>query len=160
MEWVQENIAHFGGDPDKVTIHGQSSGGLSVGMHLVAFGGDRGFPFRGGICESQVFEPGITGNVTRMAMERIWTYTECGNTTEFDSADAIDCLRKLPMKDLLHAQLFTSHDRPALNNGDEWLPVVDGEGGFLPAAPSELVFSGRFANASVMFGWCEVRIRG
>jgi carboxylesterase type B len=30
LEWVSENIAAFGGDPGKVTIHGQSSGGLAV----------------------------------------------------------------------------------------------------------------------------------
>jgi carboxylesterase type B len=29
LDWVKENIAAFGGDPDNVTIHGQSSGGMS-----------------------------------------------------------------------------------------------------------------------------------
>jgi carboxylesterase type B len=34
LEWVKENIAAFGGDPDNVTIHGQSSGGMSDPIHV------------------------------------------------------------------------------------------------------------------------------
>ena len=34
MRWVHENIAAFGGDPNNVTIFGQSSGGMSVKFHL------------------------------------------------------------------------------------------------------------------------------
>src|SRR5688572_25361800 len=39
LEWVQRHIKKLGGDPDNVTIYGESAGGGAVIMHAVAFGG-------------------------------------------------------------------------------------------------------------------------
>jgi len=43
LKWVKEHIRSFGGNPEKVTINGQSAGGSSVELHLVANEGERLF---------------------------------------------------------------------------------------------------------------------
>ena len=34
--WVKSNIEAFGGDPDQITLMGQSAGGVSVALHLLS----------------------------------------------------------------------------------------------------------------------------
>lgn len=40
LEWVQRHISQFGGDPSSVAIYGESAGGASVVMQIVAYAGE------------------------------------------------------------------------------------------------------------------------
>ncbi|NKB60585.1 MAG: carboxylesterase family protein [Gammaproteobacteria bacterium] len=53
LKWVQQNISSFGGDPERVTIFGESAGAMSVGLHLLSAPDSKPL-FHAGIMESNL----------------------------------------------------------------------------------------------------------
>ncbi|CCX04335.1 Similar to Lipase 1; acc. no. P79066 [Pyronema omphalodes CBS 100304] len=139
LRWIQENIAAFGGNKDKVTIWGQSAGAQSVGAHLVGWGGDTEGLFRGAISQSggPISYEGFR-NITFLDDH----YAQLLNSTNCTS---LDCLRTVPAKTL--STYFRAYDRPYS------LPMVDGL--IYTELPSISVKNGRFPKIPYMIGTCS-----
>jgi len=149
LEWVRDNIRGFGGDPDNVTIFGESAGGMSVGT-LLGAPAARGLFHRAipqsGACHNSL-SPEVAARVAELFCKKAGT------------SDAEE-LRRLPVERILEAQTSTlvhlASDRSTIGDGRSmplgmaFQPVVDGE--VLPKPPIEAVREGAAADVALLTG--------
>ncbi|PYH88043.1 carboxylesterase family protein-like protein, partial [Aspergillus ellipticus CBS 707.79] len=141
LHWVHENIGGFGGDPQRVTIYGQSAGSESVGYHIRAFNGRDDRLFRAGIMESGPVIPQGPLNLTDAYQSRYdGMVAEAGCS---DSPKKLDCLRALPFTVLNNILNTSAYDV-------DWEPTVDGD--LVARFPSQQVADGAFVAVPIIAG--------
>jgi para-nitrobenzyl esterase len=102
LEWVQRNIKNFGGDPDNVTIFGESAGGLSVHTQLAS-------PEAAGLFHQAIVESGayfLDTDTTPLATAEAAGIALANSVgcTKPTPAETAACLRALPVTTLLAHQ--------------------------------------------------------
>lgn len=99
LKWVQQNIANFGGNPNRVTLFGNSAGAASVSFHMLS-------PQSAGLFHSAILQSGCAlnpwamSNYPRDMSLRYGKNIGCPTDT---SAKLLDCLRSKTTEEILNA---------------------------------------------------------
>ena len=139
LRWIKKNIHDYGGDPNNVSIFGQSAGGLSV-TDLGAVKGSANL-YRTALSQSGLRPPGTYSSYYNASDARSYSTSVVQrlNCTNADKSKLLACIRN------------SSIDRLFKAYGDRYTkPIIDNY--FFPLYPPSAIRNGSYNNISLIMG--------
>ncbi|EKG17514.1 Carboxylesterase type B [Macrophomina phaseolina MS6] len=149
VEWVRDNIAAFGGDPDKIVISGQSAGGAAVDFWSYAYKHD---PIASGIIPHSGTAFSFPTSSESTAASRWYNVSAqlgCG-----DSGDVLECVRSRDVGEIKTA-VAALRLPPVSGQGRSeavFQPTVDNKTAFSRETLTEMTQTGNFARVPYLVG--------
>ncbi|XP_041924999.1 neuroligin-2a isoform X1 [Alosa sapidissima] len=145
LRWLNENIGHFGGDPERITIFGSGAGASCINLLILSHHSE-------GNAGTGLFQRAIAQSGSAISSWSInyqpLKYTKIlarkVGCTYGETADLVDCLRRKNFRELVDQDIQPARYHIAFG------PVVDGD--VVPDDPEILMQQGEFLNYDILIG--------
>lgn len=150
LKWIQRNIENFGGDPDRVTLFGESAGAMSAHAHVMS-------PMSEGLFKRAILMSGTMYNIDMWDMvhesmvkgNKVANIVGCSKGGNIDlssnAEDIIDCFRKKSADELVKAAVESVAPKTV-----PFFPIY--HDAFLPKMPLVAMNRGFFASVDILAG--------
>ncbi|XP_033898016.1 fatty acyl-CoA hydrolase precursor, medium chain-like isoform X1 [Acipenser ruthenus] len=137
LQWLQENIQSFGGDPKDVTLFGESAGSTCVSLHVLS-------PLSSGLFHKAISESGVAFSslLERDPKPKAQRLARSAGCSAIDSVSVVECFRNKTSEEI--ARVSPGMGEMAVT------PVLDGI--FLPKEPEELLQTRKFNRVPYLLG--------
>lgn len=154
LKWVKKNIAKFGGDPDNITIFGESSGAGAVTYHLLS-------PMSKGLFHKVIAQSGTAIHDWAIAKDAVGRAFRSGKVLGKDTTDKAELLaflRSLPATDLVNLTSKTrTEDEMYRGLPEYFVPVSEKKfenvQAFMDEDPFDALISRQFSKVPLLIGY-------